>query len=153
MFWKTSAVWIMSQTCSQRQWQACQHEYPRKMWSRALMSVNKTLQQPAAQVLCLQSVVGGRQDGHAAVDVLQMLPQRLPSIWERRRNTKKKALFLLTVFLFTKPLNLWRFQKEIEKMLVWCCWVPPVLVLCFRVCGHPKGASVLCPVSGAPACH
>lgn len=38
------------------------------------MSVNKTLQERAAQVLCLQSIVGRRQDGHAAVYVLQMLP-------------------------------------------------------------------------------
>lgn len=33
----------------------------------------------AAQVLCLQSIVGGRHDGHAAVDVRQMLPQQLSS--------------------------------------------------------------------------
>jgi len=38
-----------------------------------------------------------------------------------RRNTKKKALFLLLVFLHTRPFHLWHFQKEIKNVPVWCC--------------------------------
>lgn len=61
---------------------------------------------------------------------------------EKEEETQKRKPFFN--WQCSSSLNHSNYGAFRRKLKIWCCWVPQVLVLCFRVCAHPKRAALLC---------